>query len=158
MSQQPLAEQGHPVPAPPVRRRRWWVSLLLTLVVFVSGFAAGGGTVVIFARKLLDAVHRPDRSATQIATRVSRQLKLSDQQTTQVEDILRTRLDAIRAAHSRWLAQLVKELDRIETEVAATLNDEQRERWHAGFAKQRRLWLPPMLEDQAAKDRTAKEK
>jgi hypothetical protein len=139
------------LPAPPRRRR--WLSLLLTLVVFVSGLILGGGAVGISIRnQLLSAIHHPERQPAVIAARLRRSLRLSPEQTQQVEQILTARQAALDSIRREVQPRVVGELDLVEGQIAEVLDSRQREQWHHSFRQLRESWLPPLPQAETGQD------
>ncbi len=121
--------------------------LLLAMLIFVSGLIIGGGLTLIRVRHgALWAIHHPEEAPPQIAAHLRWKLGLSDEQTRQVEQIVRKRQQALQAIRREVQPRVMIELDRVEAEIAATLDDSQRVKWHALFAKLRERWIPPLPE------------
>jgi hypothetical protein len=116
----------------------------LALLIFVSGVVVGGGVTLIAVRnRALRAIHHPEEAPPRIAARLRSALALSAEQTRQVETIVRTRQQALQAIRREVQPRVVAELDRVESEIAAVLDAEQRAKWHALFNHLRETWLPP---------------
>jgi hypothetical protein len=140
VSSQPPA--GLPAPRP-----RRWRSLLLALLIFVSGAIVGGGLTVIRARHgAWWAIHHPEEAPPRIAAHLRWKLGLSDDQTQQVEAIVRKRQQALQAIRREVHPRVMAELDRVEADIDYVLNDSQRAKWHALFTKLRERWIPPLPE------------
>ena len=144
---QPIASDSTNLPltsVPAAPRRRGWRTLLLALLIFVSGLIVGGGTMLITVRhRALRVLHHPEEVPARIAARLRWKLGLSDEQTQQVEQIVRKRQQALQAIRREVQPRVTIELDRVEAEIAITLDDAQRAKWHALFAKLRETWIPP---------------
>jgi NADH dehydrogenase/NADH:ubiquinone oxidoreductase subunit G len=135
--------QPSPLPAPPRRRR--WLSIVLTLVVFISGFVLGAGTVAISIRnQALFALHHPEQEPARIAARLRRSLRLSDEQTQRVQQILEDRQAALESIRRDVQPRVVAELDLVEQQIAAVLDERQREQWEKSFRQLRETWIPPL--------------
>jgi hypothetical protein len=134
---------------PPRPRPRWrWLALFLAVVIFASGFIAGGGiTLVTLRNTLLYYVHHPEQFPPVAAARLRSKLDLTDEQTRQVDEILRKRQAALQAIRREVQPRVLAELDLVEQEVAKVLTPEQRERWHKRFGELRETWTPPMPEE-----------
>lgn len=138
-----------PVPSdsrtlPPVPRRRWWLTLICASSIFSSGLVVGGGaTLIVVRNRALRAIHHPDEAPPRIAARLRSALRLSPEQTEQVETIVRRRQQALQAIRREVQPQVVAELDRVESEIAAVLDAGQQAKWHALFTHLRETWLPP---------------
>ncbi|MBN2476509.1 MAG: hypothetical protein JXB62_17980 [Pirellulales bacterium] len=131
-----------PRPAAPPRRRAW-VRLLLSLAIFVSGVVVGaGGTLIVVRNRVLHAVHHPEDMPAVIAARLRRTLSLRDDQAQQVEQILRQRQLALQEIRRRFQPQVETELDAVEAQISAVLDETQRVRWQKHFEHLRRTWMP----------------
>lgn len=125
------------------KRRCSWLRLVLYLVIFASGCVVGAGVTVIVVRNgALFAVHHPEEMPSRIAARMARALSLDDEQTREVECILRERQSALQDIRREFQPQVENELDRLEEQVSAVLNDQQRENWRDRFDYLRRTWVP----------------
>ena len=145
---QPTASDVHAHPPPAslstVPRRPRWRMLLLATLIFVSGLIVGGGLTLIRVRHgAMWAIHHPEEAPPRIAAHLRWKLGLSDAQTQQVEQIVRKRQQALQAIRREVQPRVMIELDRVEAEIAATLDDSQRTKWHALFTKLRERWIPP---------------
>jgi len=128
--------------------RRPWVRLLLSLVIFGSGAVVGvGATLIVLRQQVLERIHHPEQMPTKVALRMRRMLDLDNQQTAQVEDLLVERQQAIQQIRREVQPRLMRELDQLEAEVAALLNERQSAEWQRRFAELRETWLPPVPQD-----------
>ena len=81
-----------------------------------------------------------------IAAHLRFHLGLSEEQTRQVEAILHQRQAALQVIRREVQPRVMAELDQVEAEIAAVLDDSQREHWHLMFARLRNTWVPPLPE------------
>jgi hypothetical protein len=149
MPNQPAASDvTAPPPAGlPAPRPRRWRSLLLALLIFVSGATVGGGLTLIRVRHgMWWAIQHPEEAPPRIAAHLRGKLGLSDDQTEQVEAIVRKRQRALQAIRREVHPRVMAELDRVEADIDYVLNDSQRAKWHALFAKLCERWIPPLPE------------
>ncbi len=157
MPSQPTASDITPqspasLPAAPRRR---WRSLLLALLIFVSGLIVGGGLTLIRVRHgALWAIHHPEEAPPRIAAHLRWKLGLSDEQTEQVEQIVRKRQQALQAIRREVQPRVTAELDRVEAEISGMLNDAQRAKWHKLFTQLRSTWLRPLPERPSPKKKS----
>lgn len=139
----PKSEGPSRLPAVPARRR--WLSIVLALVIFVSGVLVGGGvTVLVAVRQIRDVIAHPERAPDRIVARLHSKLKLNDQQTKQVEQIVKRRQAALIEIRRTVQPQVLEQLDQFEREVADVLKPDQKQRWHELLANLRTQWVPPM--------------
>jgi hypothetical protein len=143
-STQPGERPAQKPVARPRRRRRWWVSLLLAVGIFGSGFAVGGATALIVAKdRFLHMLHHPEEAPAKITARLRCKLDLTDEQAAQVEAILRRHQEAFEAIRADVQPRVEAELDGVEKDIAAVLDDSQRAQWHQRFTELRETWMPP---------------
>lgn len=137
-------EQTDRIETPQIcRTRRCWWRVLLYLFIFTAGGVVGiGVTLIVIRDSALFAVHHPEEMPARIAARMASVLSLSEEQRQQVEDILHQRQGALQNIRREFQPQVEAELDRLEQQVSAVLNDEQRENWQARFDYLRRTWVP----------------
>ena len=127
----------------PTPRRRLGVRVLLSLIIFVSGGVAGTCiTMLAIRNRVLHAVHHPEEMPSLIALRLRRTLNLSDEQVRQVEKILGRRQLAIQSIRRKFQPPIEGELDRVEEEISALLDDRQRGHWRECFEQLRAEWFP----------------
>jgi len=130
----------HPLPA----RRRQWVVWILMLVVFVSGVGVGAGGALLIARNMVvRLIQHPEVALPEMAARLGTKLSLSPEQVRRVEQVLLARQKSIEAIRSEVRPRLLRELDRLEQEVADVLDPAQRQQWHDLCAHLRHTWIPP---------------
>jgi hypothetical protein len=135
------------------RPRRRWLRVILWLVIFGSGLFVGTGlTLMAVRRGMLEAIHHPEKMPANLANRLRRPLRLSDEQAEQVEQILSQRQVALEAIRVRYQPEIEQQLDRIEAEIADVLDEKQREAWYRMFDNKRRIWIPPLPSDGDADD------
>ena len=142
-SSHPNAPSDSPLP---VLRRRWW-PWVIVLVVFVSGGVIGAGTTLLLVRnRALESIHNPENVPTKITRRMRRSLRLSDSQSREIEDILRKRQNNLLRLRQEILPRIHAELDEVDDEISAVLNNKQRERWRRRFTQLRSTWVPPPVQ------------
>ena len=126
----------HPVPP----RRRTWLTCLLAVIIFGSGMIVGGGGLLIV---LIRFAQRRDDPPPVVAARLKRQLGLTAEQTAEVQEIVRTRQEALRKIRNDVEPRFQAEIDLLEKQIADVLsNDRQKAKWHAGVASSlRRTWF-----------------
>jgi hypothetical protein len=146
MSAEPSTTCCEAVPLPtPVPRRRRWVSVLLALVIFFCGLAIGvGGTLVTVVHQMIHQIQHPEEAPPRMAARLGKLLKLAPDQQAQVEEILRARQLALQQIRREAQPRVEKELGLVERQIAAVLDDQQRELWHSTCERLRATWVPPM--------------
>ena len=138
-----VTEAGRPPALGRAPRRRLGIRIVLSLIIFVSGGAAGTGiTLLVIRDRVLHAIHHPEEMPALIAHRMRGTLHLSDEQVQQVEKILGRRQLALHAIRREFQPQVERELDRVETEVSAVLDDQQRRNWRERFEQMRGEWIP----------------
>lgn len=148
----PEAPQESRQPQPPGKRRRW-LPVVLGLVIFLSGTVFGAcGALMAVRNRVLHAVHHPEEMPPRVAARLRAKLGLSDEQTAQVQQVLAERQQAFQAIRRDVQPKVVAELDRLETDVAAILDEDQRAEWRERFDQLRDTWIPDAPEGPSGND------
>jgi hypothetical protein len=133
---------------PPVRTPPTWRWILLGIVIFVCGVAVGAGGTVIIGRnalrtRMFNVARNPERAPHLIAGRIRRELRLSPEQTEQVETIVAQRLQAIRELREQNRPLIAEQLNRLKEEVGKVLNENQEREWRRRFEEISPLLFPP---------------
>lgn len=119
---QPLAA------GPPARHRGMFTGLLVA--VFLSGGVVGGGLgMLITQQQFSDCLRHPERIPDRMMTKFRAELGLTDEQTAQIDEIVRRHhenFEAIRAeVHPRFSAEFAAMSD----EMNLVLTEEQQTQW-----------------------------
>jgi hypothetical protein len=114
------------------------LTLFLAVIIFVSGLIVGGGGLLAL---LVHVSRHQDEPPAVVAARLKRQLGLNVEQTAQVQEILRTRQEALHKIRDEVQPRFREEIDLLEKQVDGVLNDRQKAKWHAGLAALRRTWF-----------------
>ncbi|NOZ20045.1 MAG: hypothetical protein GXP25_03045 [Planctomycetes bacterium] len=126
------------------KRRRTVLMVLLGGVILLSGIVIGSGLTLLWLQnKLLYMLHHPEDAPNAIALRLQSKLDLTDEQTKQVEAILRERQKHSQALRREVQPRVEEQLAKARDEVAKVLTPEQAKRWHAYFDSMQKKWLPP---------------
>ena len=76
--------------------------MLLGLVIFVSGGVCGVGIGIWFEKQhFLEVMHHPERGPERLVARMQSKLQLDDQQTRQIQAIVKKRVAAWRRSIAR---------------------------------------------------------
>jgi hypothetical protein len=114
---------------PPVRHRGMFMGLLAA--VFVSGGVVGGGLGMMFTQQQFsDCLRHPERMPERMMGMFRSELKLTDEQTKQVEEIVRRHHEQIEALRAEIRPRFSAEFNAIHTEVSAVLSETQRTTWN----------------------------
>jgi hypothetical protein len=136
----PSDEHQAPLPMP---RRRWRLTVLLGLVIFVSGGVCGIGLGMWLEKQhFLEILRYPERGPERIAARIQSKLQLDDQQTRQVQAIVKKRVSALEEVHRQVDPLLAEQLNLFEADVAEVLNPQQRAEWHRYMKPIPQRWYP----------------
>ncbi len=139
---------GNPLLAEATRSTRWRriaIRLLLSLLIFASGITVGvGSTLIVVRRGILYNIHHPETMPERLASHLRRRIGLTDQQTGQVQQILRRRQVALQGIRRRFQPQVEHELTQLQREVAEILDSEQRDQWDQWCRNVQSTWLPDM--------------
>jgi hypothetical protein len=121
-------------PAPqstlPVPRRSWIKTIAFGVILLLSGMVIGSGLTVIGIRRWANEMRdRPDMFSERILARMQNDLKLTNQQKTEIEKIFkdaREELDEVRQRHRAQGQAYFKE---IHDKVAQVLTSTQQKNW-----------------------------
>jgi hypothetical protein len=138
--------------APPERpsiavgpRRRTWLYVVLWLIIFGSGTVVGAGsTLWVVRNRVLDGIQHPERAPAGLARHLQRMLDLDDAQRDQVEHIFERRQKELQKVRRSFQPEVEAQLDQVEQDVSAVLNDVQRAEWQTRFRELRARWLPAL--------------
>jgi len=136
-------------PSPPPPGRAWgispWRMAVLGLVILLCGMVIGAAITARVARRaIVHAATHPEEMPARAAERLAARLDLTDEQRTQVEEILRRRLASLAALRVRMRPRLDRELDALDADVSAILDERQQARWHRDFQRLRAFIQPPL--------------
>jgi hypothetical protein len=132
------------------RRPRRWLRVLLALLIFLAGLTFGGAaTAVYVAYRFQYALRHPDELPTRLAARLTRRLKLSATQESQIRDILTQRQANLRTIRTQFQPQVFTQLEGVHTDIGNILTPPQREKWNFLYDDLIRNWMPPMPEPPA---------
>lgn len=122
-----------------------WVQVGVLLVVFVSGGVVGAmiATRVIHSRMDYYREHAEALPA-DIVPRLQLRLALTDEQTEKVRAIIANRHPRMIENRRQGAQAMLYEFEMMENEIAAVLDPEQEERWHAIAQSVRQRFLPPV--------------
>lgn len=145
MSDEKMSESPAVMPA---RKRRSWVwSAVLALVVFGAGGITGGGlTMIAIHRHLSDFIRNPNDAPDRVMPWLKRRLGLDEEQTAEVEKIVRAHHRNLQAIRRETVPKVRKELEATQTEVSAVLKPGQRELWNKRMTQMQNFWFPALPE------------
>ncbi|MCK4659066.1 MAG: hypothetical protein KAV82_06045 [Phycisphaerae bacterium] len=133
------------------RRRRRLLHGLFALVIFVAGAITGSAVTVVFLKHLVQHIHtHPDEVAEHVAGRLRSRLDLTDAQFEQVRSILLRRHRELERIRREVFPQVRSVLDAAHDEIAAVLDEQQREQWKDHYDHVIRTWFPPPPADAGA--------
>ncbi len=140
MSSVPTIQHDAPKPATGLRGRRSYTRLLLPVLIFLCGCLVGvGATVTFIEYRMFSMMRRPTPEPKDIVTKLKSDLGLDADQTRKVEAIVQ--------AHDPKMRRFFREADlnrkRFESEIAAVLNAEQKEKWRQRCEAMQKF-LPPL--------------
>jgi len=131
-----------PMTIPPRPRR--WVRILVALLIFVGGMVCGGGLTIIGAvERIHHAIHHPEEVPGRITHYLKRRLDLSDDQTQQVEQIIREHQKNLQEIRRGVQPRVEAELELLRQDISQVLTPEQRDKWDDIFDDAVDRWMPP---------------
>ena len=130
----------------PVRWRRAlpaWIQIVILLTVFSSGIGVGA---VAASRYVLSRMQHyrahPEVLPVEITDTLTGRLDLTDDQSKKILAVITKRHARIEKVRQASAPEIHSEFDLLETEVAAELDDEQKQRWLETADWVRRSFLP----------------
>ncbi len=126
------------------RRRSRWLHALLALLIFGSGAVTGGAvTVHLLKHHVHQVLAHPERAAELMTERLRREFDLTDAQFEQVRTILAERHGEFEQIRREVFPQVREVLDATHDDIAAVMDDQQREQWDQHYDYMIRTWFPP---------------
>lgn len=127
-----------------------WVQAVVLLVVFGSGIGVGS---VVASRYVLSRMQHyrahPEVLPVEITNSLTKRLNLTEEQSEQVLSVITHRHGRIEEVRQASSPEIHSEFDLLETEVAAVLDDRQKQRWLRTAEWVRKSFLP--MQPNAAK-------
>lgn len=136
-----IPNEIHSLPLPQGHRRR---DALLGLLLFVCGCLVGGIVMTKANVSRLESFQRNGIERQHAFGRLKHALDLNAEQAKQVQAIINTGLKDLREIRRSVDPQIVSVLQRIRTDVAAVLDEHQKQLWEKRFDAMRDRWLPPL--------------
>ena len=130
-----------PAAAPPTRRTGAWKQVLLGLIILVSGMALGAGGTIIVGRRMFIRQIEGQRNGwltRSITQRLTSDLGLSLQQTTQVQAIVKRRLEAVGRIREESRPQVEEQFKLMRSEINSVLDARQAKLWRDQFDRMQR--------------------
>lgn len=119
--------------------------VLLGVVILGSGIVIGSvGTLMVVRKAMVRAVEHPEQMPERATNRMARRYDLTERQQTEVEAILRERLQRMARIRHQMRPRLDAELDSLREEVAGVLTDEQAAAWREDMGRLRDAIQVPM--------------
>lgn len=114
------------LPTPP----RAWLTLLMGGLLLVSGMVMGAGGSVLFLKHRFDQPnHEPKHFSDRLANRVTRDLDLSEEQSTKVREIFKAHQEEMHTIRLQIKDDIDSSFDDLKSEVEAVLTPDQIEKW-----------------------------
>jgi len=124
--------------------RRWLRDIVLGLILFSCGFVLGG---LVVGRIMVTRAVNVGFDSERIGTVLRYTLKLDETQAEQVQQIIDRGLRDLREIRYSVRPRVEEVLNRIQSEVSAVLDEEQKIKWEKRFQKTRARWFPPVPEE-----------
>jgi hypothetical protein len=141
-----MSTAQNPTTIPPLRSvpgRRRWPTIVLMIVVFIAGVALGVGTSVLYYDQINQYYrNHPEKFPDRFTARLRDRLDLSSDQTRQVREIVAQRWPALQEARRQAYPIFKPQLDQVDQQISALLNDRQKPKWNEYFASIRRMYNP----------------
>ena len=123
-------DEAAKTPLPPRSRNRHLLVVVIGLFIFGCGFVIGVGTTLFAGHRIkVHAMQHPEKMPANVTKKLERHLKLSSEQTKQVEKIVHQRLAIVLEIREKNLPRLKEEFNLMEEEIAAVLDERQQKKW-----------------------------
>ena len=117
---------------------------MMVAVFFSGGVIGSGATLMIINRQENSKRHDPMIVGHQVAAELEQELSLSQEQTAQVDRIMKDHLAAMgRLRRDVFVPAIRDAFEEMKSGVAAVLDDEQRVKWNAWLEERRKRVCPP---------------
>ncbi len=149
-----MSESGEQTAMLPQSVPRRWPLVALMTAIFLSGAIVGGvGGRFVARDQMLFILRHPEQVPDRILPGIRSSLSLNNEQTRQVEGIVRRRHAAMEVVRSKCYPELLAEFQAMRTDIAEVLTPEQRTRWKklSDSVVQRYLPAPPATSTQEGK-------
>ena len=127
----------------------WWAQTFILLVVFMAGCIVGAmlSAKVIHARMNYYRQHAYALSS-DILPRLQLRLNLTEEQSGQIRTIIERRHPSMMENRKRSDQAIRNEFRAMEQDIAAVLDDQQKQRWYMIADSVRNRFLPPAPDEQ----------
>jgi len=142
MSVDQPAAPGAVLPRAP-RRSRWRLLLACGLCLAAGAVSGAGATLVVLARHAERIAANPDQWPGRLERRVNALLDLRPEQRERIGEIIRARFRSFERVRAEVRPQLMRELDALQAEIRAELDESQAARWTSFMTEARRRFQPP---------------
>lgn len=137
-----IENEADKVPPPPPIGRRWPRYVLLLCVFLCGGIVGAVGGGYGMRERMIAMIQNPEQVPDRILPRIRAELVLSEDQSRQVEEIVRRRHSAMEAHRAESYPRQLAEFKAMHDEVADLLSTEQREKWLSLCDTVERRYLP----------------
>ncbi len=121
---------------PQAPKKRRWKLALWGLVILLCGMVIGAGITLHVGGFMIFRAMTPDgKTAEHITKRIDRDLDLTDQQKSQVSQIVAHRVSAFKSILIEDYPRIKEQFELMHTEVASLLTEEQKLKWEKHYKK-----------------------
>ncbi len=140
----PMAFAPPILPVKSMRQNRRWIPAVLMAALFLSGGVIGAGLAAIAIHSQREILLNRDKLPDMILLMIQNDLgiQLTPDETQQVKKILEQRQESLRNLRLETRPRFDHEYDLLDSQVSAVLDASQREKWHAAFRENLRVWFP----------------
>ena len=133
-------------PPTPLRKpkRRWLHAFLLGGLILGCGMVIGSGlTLTVLWNGLRQARQHPEQAPDRITKHLQRRLKLDEEQTEAVREIVTRRHRNLEEMRAEIQPRVEAELEEARKEIEAVLTPEQVAKWNRMYQMMQRRLMPP---------------
>ena len=123
-------------------RGHWLRMILMGTVILVCGMLIGGAVTSRVAwKRFIDRTRNQDKITERIAGRMHRNLDLTEEQSSRIQDIIHRHQNNLQDIHLEVRPRVEEELKQMKREVNNVLTPEQARRWNSRYQRMHQHWL-----------------
>jgi hypothetical protein len=136
MSEEKESKESPVNPPPQAPKKRRWKLVLFGLIILFCGMVIGAGiTFHVGSIMIFHAMSPGDEMAERITKRIDRDLDLTDEQRSQVAEIVARRVSAFKDILTGVYPRIKEQFALLHDEIAPILTEEQKLKWEKHYER-----------------------
>ena len=136
MSEEKESKESPVNPPPQAPKKRRWKLVLLGLIILFCGVVIGAGiTFHVGSVMIFHAMSPGDEMAERITKRIDRNLGLTDEQRSQVAEIVARRVSAFKGIHTSVSPRIKEQFALLHDDIAPILTEKQKLKWEKHYER-----------------------